>query len=449
MKQRVIIASALLGMSLSMSATAHLTGKITNFSGGNVLLIQTTDTDMQTDTLMIGKDGSFSKDIRVLEPTVAYFGLEDKKAFCQVFLEDGMTFNVNITESKKKASSDEDYGAAFEYHGDNSDCFDYLKSHKLLRLLDAWPFERLDTISFNDYRRLWTKDVEAYKTEANKVKSQAFRRDMNKQLDYYATSELFRWVWSDKKAHATDADFVAWVESTDHNDPNNMNFCSSYLRWYEKAHAKDANASFFTTLTKAFRNQEVINNFADEQILYTLKQAPENMDEELAAYKRTSTNQRGWKEADKVYAHYAKLKKGSEAADFTMTDKDGKTWSLKDLRGKAVYIDCWATWCGPCCMEIPYMEKLYAHYKGNKNIELISISLDTNKNRWLKKLKEDKPKWRQFICPDNFQSQLCKNYDIDAIPRFMFFDKDGKIISLDAPRPSDKDIIQYIDENLK
>ena len=95
--------------------------------------------------------------------------------------------------------------------------------------------------------------------------------------------------------------------------------------------------------------------------------------------------------------HYVKLKKGSVAADFTMTDKNGKVVSLKDLRGKAVYIDCWATWCGPCCMEIPYMERLYEHYKNNKDIELISISLDTNKNKWLNKLKEDKPKWHQFI----------------------------------------------------
>ena len=75
--------------------------------------------------------------------------------------------------------------------------------------------------------------------------------------------------------------------------------------------------------------------------------------------------------------------------------------------------------------------------------------VSTNKSKWQNKLKEDKPKWRQFICPDNFNSQLCKNYDIDAIPRFLFFDKDGRILSLNAPRPSDERIIKYIDENLK
>ena len=321
----------------------------------------------------------------------------------------------------------------------------------MFNLFDAWPFDRLDTISFRSYRQLWTADVEAYKVAANQVKSLAFRRMMNERLAGFATSELFRWVWSDNKSHATDKDFVAWVESIDHNDPNQLDFCSNYLRWYGKAHAdEDMGADRdFTILTKAFQNQDIINTLADNQILEFLRQAPEDMEFMLATYKKVSTNKEAWKEADEVFAHYVKLKKGSVAADFTMTDKNGKVVSLKDLRGKAVYIDCWATWCGPCCMEIPYMEKLYEHYKNNKDIELISISLDTNKNKWLNKLKEDKPKWHQFICPDNFNSQLCKNYDIDAIPRFLFFDKDGRILSLNAPRPSDERIIKYIDENLK
>ena len=84
----------------------------------------------------------------------------------------------------------------------------------------------------------------------------------------------------------------------------------------------------------------------------------------------------------------------------------------------------------------------------NKNIELISISIDKDKAKWEKKLAEDKPKWKQYICLDNYDSQLCKNYDITGIPRFLFFDKGGKVISLNAPRPSSEDIIEYIDKYL-
>ena len=93
--------------------------------------------------------------------------------------------------------------------------------------------------------------------------------------------------------------------------------------------------------------------------------------------------------------------------------------------------------------------KTAAHYAKNKKIVLLSISLDENKTKWVKKLAADKPQWKQFICPDAFESGLSKNYDITGIPRFLFFDKDGKVISLDAPRPSSAKIIEYIDQHIR
>ena len=142
------------------------------------------------------------------------------------------------------------------------------------------------------------------------------------------------------------------------------------------------------------------------------------------------------------------LKKGGQAKDFTMQDARGKTFSLKDFHGKLLVVDVWATWCGPCCYQIPFYEKLAAQYKGNNKVEFISISLDSDKQKWLRKLAQDKPKWKQFICPDNFQSDLCKNYDINGIPRFMVFSGDGKVISLYAPAPSTPGLKKLIDENL-
>ncbi len=103
-----------------------------------------------------------------------------------------MKMVVNITEGKvRKHAEDGNHGVVFDYEGDNKDCFDYLQSHDVFDIVERWPFERLDTISFASYRRLWTADVEAYKVDVNRVKSLAFRRMMNEQLDYTISSELF------------------------------------------------------------------------------------------------------------------------------------------------------------------------------------------------------------------------------------------------------------------
>ena len=262
-------------------------------------------------------------------------------------------------------------------------------------------------------------------------------------------NNLFRFAWAEPRR---DADFERWVESFDRNDPENMDMAANYVRWYGIWHrateGESAVIQDLANLKAIFTNQEIINAFANEYIIQYLQGAPEGMAEALAYYKTVSTDTAAHAAADAVYAHYKDLVPGAQALDFTMTDKKGKVFRLSDFRGKAVYIDVWATWCGPCCAEIPYMEKLAAHYAKNKDIELISISLDEDHAKWEKKLAEDKPEWKQYICPDAFTSELCKNYDINAIPRFLFFDKDGKVISLDAPRPSEDGIIEYIDKHL-
>ena len=91
------------------------------------------------------------------------------------------------------------------------------------------------------------------------------------------------------------------------------------------------------------------------------------------------------------------------------------------------------------------MEKLVEHYKNNEKIEMLSISLDNNKKAWLSKLEQDKPNWRQYIIPEAFNSAFAKEYNIRAIPRFMIFDKEGKIVTINAERPSAKNIIEILD----
>lgn len=139
---------------------------------------------------------------------------------------------------------------------------------------------------------------------------------------------------------------------------------------------------------------------------------------------------------------------GSMAADFTYPDIDGKEVSLSDFKGKVVLVDVWATWCGPCRGEIPHLKKLEQEMHG-KDVVFIGVSVDESK---------DKQKWIDFVKKEELQgvqllasgwSKITKDYQIKGIPRFMVFDKNGNIVSVDAPRPSSPELKQLLEEELK
>lgn len=132
-------------------------------------------------------------------------------------------------------------------------------------------------------------------------------------------------------------------------------------------------------------------------------------------------------------------KRGIMAPDFAFTDSLGNVHRLSDYRGKVVYIDCWATWCGPCCKEIPFLEKHVSEFKDDTRVQFISISMDSNRNAWLKKIRKDCPAWPQMNVSKEQDEALSKAYGITGIPRFLLFNADGTIADANAFRPSDTD----------
>lgn len=129
--------------------------------------------------------------------------------------------------------------------------------------------------------------------------------------------------------------------------------------------------------------------------------------------------------------------------------KGGKT-SLASLKGKYVYVDVWATWCGPCRGEIPHLKKLEEKYHG-KNIEFVSISVDAEKDheKWKQFVNEKELAGTQLFADKSFGSDFVKAYGINSIPRFILIDPNGKIISADADRPSNPKLQTQLDGLLK
>ena len=152
-------------------------------------------------------------------------------------------------------------------------------------------------------------------------------------------------------------------------------------------------------------------------------------------------NNKDWRERKQAADNLPKP--GEMAIGFTYPNKDSVNHSLSDFEGSLVYVDVWATWCGPCKAEIPSLQKLEADYHG-KNITFLSVSVDTDREAWVDMVVNDNLGGVQ-LWADGW-SQITKDYAIFGIPRFMLFDQEGKVISTDAPRPSDKEIRSLIEQ---
>ncbi|WIO74924.1 TlpA disulfide reductase family protein [Porticoccaceae bacterium LTM1] len=136
---------------------------------------------------------------------------------------------------------------------------------------------------------------------------------------------------------------------------------------------------------------------------------------------------------------YYLTKVGSPGFDFNFENSDGDYVSLSSLKGKVVYIDLWATWCGPCKAQIPYIQELEKDFH-DQDIVFVSISSDDDQDTWREFVDEEDLSGIQLIADSESWRTMVKLYDIAGIPRFIILDKNGNIVDLNAPRPSDTEL---------
>jgi thiol-disulfide isomerase/thioredoxin len=203
-----------------------------------------------------------------------------------------------------------------------------------------------------------------------------------------------------------DFNFYAAIDSLNSTDFNNM--------------AEQYAAAF----------QTLLNNVTDAEFIVTAKE-------------RITKTTDSWLERKTAVDNMPK--EGEPALDFNYPDTDGNEFSLASFKGSLVYVDVWATWCGPCKAEIPSLQKLEADYHG-KDITFMSVSVDTDKEAWEKMVAEKELGGVQ-LWADGW-SKITKDYAIFGIPRFLLFDAEGNVISTNAPRPSSDDIRELLDTNL-
>ena len=123
-----------------------------------------------------------------------------------------------------------------------------------------------------------------------------------------------------------------------------------------------------------------------------------------------------------------KLAAGKEAPAFATLDENGREVKLSDFKGKYVFIDFWASWCGPCKPQIPFLKAANDKFK-SKNFVMIGISLDNNRDAWLKAVGSHKMDWLQLSALKSWKEPAATAYEVNAIPFNILIGPDGKILA--------------------
>lgn len=139
----------------------------------------------------------------------------------------------------------------------------------------------------------------------------------------------------------------------------------------------------------------------------------------------------------------AQIKLGDTFPNIQLQNNKNITVKLNSFKGKTVLVDFWASWCAPCRMSNKKLVKLYEKYK-NQDFEIVGISIDTDKTKWLKAIEKDRLRHQQLIDPKGFDAKSAVLFGVDALPSAYLFDSSGKLIAIN---PTEAQIISRIKKN--
>ncbi len=406
----------------------NLSGLITN-KAGEKIVISGFDFEQETD---VKEDGSFS--IELNEFSEGYYTFSHGRESSSLYIIPGESLELTLDTKE--------FDETIKYTGKSADASNYLAQKYLVEEKNQPDFKALFSSDEETYLEkilnTKTKALEFLSTHNNLPKS--FVELEKKNIEFgYLTSKLQyesgHRYYSENEEFVPSDQFLAELEKVDLEDedlfiklPTYKNFVLAKLATFDldKDVAQLANMK-----------SDVIKSSLIERLMYSFSPTLENLDGIYNSMRNATSNEKLIENLDTKYTMYQNLIAGKPSPGFKYTSITGEEVDLADLKGKNVYIDVWATWCGPCKAEIPHLKEIEKEFR-NKNIEFVSISVDEQKDvdKWKKMIEEKELHGIQLITEDGWNTDFVSNYDIQGIPRFILVDTEGKIVSADAPRPS-------------
>jgi len=175
------------------------------------------------------------------------------------------------------------------------------------------------------------------------------------------------------------------------------------------------------------------NSYVSLDILYNRSRINTYIDKVASIYNHLAEDLKQTPQGDIISERIEKKRQvmiGMKSIDFSMKDTNDQTINLSSLKGKYVLLDFWASWCGPCREEHPNLITIYDNYK-NKNFTILSVSIDTDRGRWIRAIAKDKLVWAQVSDLKGDKGDVYLKYGITSIPANFLIDPNGVVIAKD------------------
>jgi thiol-disulfide isomerase/thioredoxin len=166
--------------------------------------------------------------------------------------------------------------------------------------------------------------------------------------------------------------------------------------------------------------------------------------QELLAYINSNIPETYKQMARTKWSEYERLLEGKPAIDLQFTDANTAARSLKEFEGGLIYVDLWATWCGPCIDELPALNELKKEY-ANEHITFLPLSIDSDKEAWQNFITRNK---RSLDMEFIINRSALDEYKLITIPRYFLIDANFNIVTVFAPKPSDPELKELLDDEL-
>ena len=450
----IIIAIAIVSVSCRKETPIDyivFSGNIVNKIDDKIIVVN--NDNSVRDTIPVSDSGDFLDTLKI---RTGSFLITHGKIFMRVYLEPDS--NLNISFDTK------DFKNSLSFSGDGAAINTYLQDKSKKEREVAGPFEdfyKLDEAGFKAKASEVQVVLEQFLDNQQHI-SEAYKKKEKRNIGYEYLSKLMGY----ERSHAyaiKDPDFKVSdnfsPKMTDFDFTNTEGFeFSTAYRHLLSGHFREQSKGFiasenmeediaYITVISQSPNQIIKNELLFENAKSGISYTSE-LESYYSIFINASTDKKNNETITESYNKLITVAKGKPSPKFfDYENNDGSKTSLDDLKGKYVYIDVWATWCGPCIKEIPSLKELEKSYYG-KNIQFLSVSIDklSDHDKWKKMIADENLGGVQVLADNAWKSKFVQDYLIMGVPRFILLDPQGNIVTANAPRPSEERLIALFND---